>query len=61
MVIHADRPLADKIQRLYEGTSLEDLDAAVGVQVQKRQHNKLLYMLLFASHFALSTDAHCRS
>lgn len=33
-VIHADRPVVDKFLRLYQATSLQDLDAAVGVQVQ---------------------------
>ena len=41
-VIHADRPVVDKFCRLYQATSLQDLDAAVGVQVQ-------LQLLLFDS------------
>lgn len=32
-VIHADRLLADKFQRLYDMASVADLDAAVGAQV----------------------------
>ena len=32
-VIHADRPVVEKFQRLYHFASLVDLDEAVGVQV----------------------------
>lgn len=65
-VIHADRPLADKIQRLYEGTSLEDLDAGVGVQCcinysdmlgQRLQHSSLEAAAVVHNVHILQRDA----
>lgn len=59
-VVHADRPVRDKFLRLYSRASLQDLDAAVGAQVDSlhRLMVPLEYCLLpLLAVCYLATDA----